>query len=119
MRRSLLLMAGLCVASIAAMAAPPAGNEMKPGSYECWGNGSARPLMNFTAKSGGKYIDSESKTGTYTIDPKNHYVTFKGGMLDGVLPKNFHAEYKIDRGRPKVSFIGSGGAEAQFCEWVK
>ena len=99
-------------------AAKPAAGDgtMSLGSYECWAFGQPRLLMNFTVLGGGKYVDSEKKTGTYRVDPANQHVTFHGGVLDGVLPAGFYAVYHLSQGRPAVSFRNAQGNEAQYCE---
>lgn len=89
--------------------------DIAPGSYECWGNGQARPLLNFTVLGNNQYRDSEGHTGTMRVDA-NGRVTFRGGNLDGFLPAGFYAVYHKPQGRPTVSFRNSGGSEAQYCE---
>jgi hypothetical protein len=98
--------------------APPAagGAGVAVGSYECWANGQARLLLNFTALQGGRYRDSEGHTGSISMNQANGRVTFQGGNLDGFLPAGFYAVYYAPKGRPTVSFRNSGGNEIQFCE---
>jgi hypothetical protein len=105
-------------------AAPPpaplrtAPGAVAPGSYECWANGQARMLMNFTVRPAAQYTDSEGKTGTYAVDASGR-IAFRGGMLDGVLPNGFYGVYLVDHGRPKVSFRNASGNEVTNCEWTK
>ena len=89
------------------------------GSYECWANGQARMLLNFTIGGGGKYTDSDGKVGSFGFDAKTARIVFKGGLLDGFMPQAFFAIYHEPQGRPTVSFRNSGGSEATFCEKVK
>src|SRR5262249_34435040 len=104
-------------AAHAAPSAPPASG-MANGSYECWSNGQARMLMNFTVRGLGQYTGSDNQPGAFTV-AANGRVTFRGGALDGIMPAGFVALYEIYRGRPKVGFRGPSGGEAAFCEWVR
>lgn len=104
----------LWAAFIAMAADAPA--SVAAGSYECWANGQARLLMNFTIKSATQYADYENKPGIYQYDSKSGKVAFKGGGLDGVMPDGFTAIYHVPQGRPTVSFRSPRGAEAAFCE---
>ncbi|HEX2591630.1 MAG TPA: hypothetical protein VHL34_09050 [Rhizomicrobium sp.] len=90
---------------------------MAMGAYECWGNGEARMLMNFTVTGAGTYKGSDNSTGKFTLT--GNTVTFTSGSLNGVMPDGFVAKYEIRKGIPTVSFVGPSGAEAQFCEHVK
>jgi hypothetical protein len=99
--------------SVAAAGAP------KMGSYECWANGQARMLLNFSFTSGSQYTGSDGKAGSYSIDVNTARIKFKGGALDGVMPDGFYAIYHIAQGRPTVSFMGPSGSEASFCQWVR
>lgn len=89
------------------------------GSYECWANGQARMLMNFTIKPDSKYLDSDNKPGTYGYDPKTGRIEFKGAGLDGVMPAGFFAIYHEPKGHPTVSFRSPRQSEAAFCEKVR
>ena len=100
-------------------ASPPAAasaGAVAEGAYECWANGEARPLMNFTIRGGGQYVGTDGARGAYRLDPSTMRVTFAGGALDGVMPPGFYAVYHVPSGRPTVSFRGRSGAEAAFCE---
>lgn len=99
-----------------ASAATPAG-QMAFGRYECWANGQARLLMNFSTTAAGRYTGSDGKSGRYSLDAARR-VSFEGGALDGVMPAGFTAVYHADQGRPTVSFRGRSGSEAAFCERV-
>jgi hypothetical protein len=116
-------------AAAAASAAQPAAGAATPaasssaadggvtaGAYDCWANGEARPLMNFTVRAGGRYVGADGKAGTYRLDAATQRITFSGGALDGVMPSGFSAIYHLAQGRPTVSFRGRGGGEAAFCE---
>jgi hypothetical protein len=89
------------------------------GTYECWANGEARLLLNFTIRNRSQYTDSEGKPGAYSYDSASGRVTFKGGMLDGAMPNGFQAIYHEPKGKPTVSFRSPRGSEAAFCEKVK
>jgi hypothetical protein len=95
---------------------PAAGGGVASGSYQCWANGQARPLLNFTALAGNQYRDNQGTTGGMLVDGGTGRVTFKGGLLDGFMPAGFYAVYYAPQGRPTVSFRNSGGGEAQFCQ---
>jgi Caspase domain len=86
------------------------------GMYECWGNGQARTLMNFTVRDASHYAGSYNGTGTFSFDAETTRITFKGGSLDGVLPDGWYAIYHAVRGRPTISFVSEAGAAATFCE---
>lgn len=88
------------------------------GSYECWANGAARLLMNFKIVDGKRYASTEGERGAYNYDPANGQIGFKGGHLDGAMPKGFTAVYREPKGRPTVSFRSARGSEAAFCEKV-
>ena len=94
----------------------PSAIGIAPGAYECWANGQARPLLNFTALGNRQYRDAEGHIGAMNIDPATGRVTFRGGNLDGFLPAGFSAVYHAPKGHPTLSFRNSGGSEIQFCE---
>jgi hypothetical protein len=108
------------VSSIPAQGLPGAparsGGGLAQGSYECWANGQARALLNFTAKAGGQYIGSDGKSGSFSIDAGTGRIAFHGGSLNGVFPAGFYAVYHEPQGRPTVSFRSDRGAEVAFCE---
>jgi len=99
----------------AAQAAKPA--VVATGSYECWAHGQARMLLNFKVTGKSTYT-GESDKGSFTYDSASGKVTFKGGHLDGVMPKGFTTVYHEKNGKPTVSFRGTSGSEASFCERV-
>jgi hypothetical protein len=86
------------------------------GSYECWANGSARMLLNFTIRTAAQYTGSDGKPGSYGYDANTGRITFKGGALDGAMPDGFYAIYQELKGVPTVSFRSPRGAEASFCQ---
>ena len=95
---------------------PAAGNLMPPqGPYECWANGQARMLLNFSVLPNNQYRDSEGHVGSLQV-AGNGRVTFRGGNLDGFMPAGFYAVYYTPQGRPTISFRNSGGSEVQFCQ---
>jgi len=91
------------------------GQGIAPGSYECWGNGQARPLLNFTALGNNQYRDSQGHEGSMSV-ASNGRVTIRGGNLDGFLPEGYYAEYYAPRGRATLSFRNSSDHEVQYCE---
>ena len=93
-----------------------AAGSVSVGAYECWGNGEARPLLNFTIRDASHYAGTDGKAGTFVFDAATTRITFKGGSLDGVLPTGFFTTYHLAQGRPTVSFMSPSGNEAQFCE---
>lgn len=104
-------------ASALAMAQSP--KSVALGSYECWAWGQARMLMNFKVTSDKRYTNEDGKKkGDYAYSSSTGLITFKGGHLDGILPKGFTAVYHEKNNKPTVSFRGSSGSEAQFCERV-
>lgn len=110
---ALLLAVGLLPGTAAAQAP-----DMPTGSYECWANGAARMLMNFTVTAPGRYTDSDGKAGRFALDAASGKVTFQGGLLDGAMPDGFIAVFHAPGGKPTVSFRSPRGAEAAFCERV-
>ncbi|MFN3325381.1 MAG: hypothetical protein ACK5AZ_17950 [Bryobacteraceae bacterium] len=118
----------ICVNSIAALAVVCGGQvqaqqagagKVAQGAYECWANGEARLLMNFTIVDGSRYTGSEGEMGTYSFDPASKRITFQGGSLDGAMPDGFYAIYHEPKGVPTVSFRSRRDAEAAFCENAK
>jgi hypothetical protein len=96
-----------------------ASGNVKTGSYECWSNGEARMLLNFKITGAGQYTGSDGKAGTFSVDSNTGRVKFKGGALDGVMPAGFYAVYHVPQGRPTVSFYGTSGSEASYCQWMR
>lgn len=94
---------------------PGAANVVAPGSYQCWANGQARPLLNFTSSGNGQYTGVDGLPGTMNVDG-NGRVAFRGGSLDGFLLAGYYAVYYAPQGRPTVSFRNSGGSEIQYCQ---
>ena len=116
---SLLLCAAAVLATCGTSAAQPSARStagVAVGAYECWANGQARMLMNFTIRDASHYAGSDGSAGTFSFDAATTRITFKGGSLDGVMPDGFYAIYHSVQGRSKVSFMGPGGAEATFCD---
>lgn len=101
-----------CVAAVAQAARPAV---VAPGSYECWAHGQARMLLNFKVTGKNTYAGESSK-GSFTYDSASGKLTFKGGHLDGIMPKGFTTVYHEKNGKPTVSFRGASGSEASFCE---
>lgn len=91
---------------------------LPPGAYECWGNGEARLLMNFTVTGPNAYKGSDNSMGNFSVTGGGN-VNFLSGSLNGVMPHGFVSKYEVRKGVPTVSFVGPSGAEAQYCEHVK
>lgn len=91
------------------------GQGMTPGLYECWGNGQARPLLNFTALGNNQYRDSQGHVGSMVV-ASNGRVEIRGGNLDGVLPDGYYAVYYAPQGRATLSFRNSSDSEVQYCQ---
>ena len=72
--------------------------------------------MNFTVSGANHYAGTDNKPGTFSFDPATSRVVFTGGTLDGVMPAGSYVIYHVLQGRPTVSFMGAGGAEAAFCQ---
>jgi hypothetical protein len=87
------------------------GGALVTGAYECWNFTSPRMGLNFTLQRGGRYVDTESKSGTYAFDTSSGRIAFKGGALDGQTPV-----YDATKAKPKVSFRNDQGREIAFCE---
>jgi hypothetical protein len=100
-------------------AASGGSGALATGSYECWANGQARMLLNFSIRSSSQYIGSDGQPGTYSYDPASTRVTFKTGALNGVMPAGFYAIYHAPQGRQTVSFRSASGNEASFCQLVR
>jgi hypothetical protein len=113
-----LLIAAAMAATAQQKSAPPPA-KVATGPYECWANGAPRLLLNFSIRSATDYRDSDNKPGTYIYDSKTGRITFKGGGLDGVMPRNFYSIYHEPKGRPTVSFRNPQGSEASYCERTK
>lgn len=99
---------------VAKSAEPSAGRGIPTGKYECWANGQARLMLNFTIDDESHYVGADGTRGTYSL--QGDQVTFHGGALDGAMPTGFSAVYHRPGGRPTVSFRSGRGAEAAFCE---
>ena len=75
-------------------------------------------MMNFTILDGSRYKDSNGQAGTYAIHGAGK-MTFRGGLVDGVLPSGYTIRYYVPQGRPTASFRNSGGDEVSFRQWVR
>jgi hypothetical protein len=94
------------------------GGPLAPGSYECWAFSSPRMGLNFTITGPGAYRGAEGGTGAFSYDAATGAITFTSGPLAGAMPTGFRVIYEVRRGKPTVSFVGTSGAEASFCEKV-
>jgi len=115
--RHLPLCLGLVLFASPALAqtAPIAG-----GAYECWANGSARMLLNFSITGPSSYRQTDGgKTGSYRYTPATKAFAFTSGPLQGIMPDGFTAIYEVRNGTPTVSYRGRSGFEASFCEKAK
>ena len=115
----LILLIAAALAATAQQKSTPSPAKVVTGAYECWANGAPRLLLNFSIRSTTEYRDTDNKPGTYAYDPKTGRITFKGGGLDGVMPRNFYSIYHEPKGRPTVSFRNAQGSEASYCERTK
>ncbi|HEV8145656.1 MAG TPA: hypothetical protein VGP79_04715 [Bryobacteraceae bacterium] len=115
----LVLLITAAMAAIAQQKSAAAPAKVATGAYECWANGAPRLLLNFSIRSATEYRDTDNKPGTYAYDSKTGRIIFKGGGLDGVMPRNFYAMYHEPKGHPTVSFRNPEGREASYCERTK
>lgn len=72
-------------------------------------------LLNFTVTSPGHYKAADGTTGTFSYNPTTTAIAFTG-YEGNVMPPGFTSIYHVPQGRPTVSFRGTGGAEASFCQ---
>lgn len=87
------------------------------GSYQCWSNGQARMLLNFTIRAGGLYSGSDGRPGRYSFDPASQRISFSGGSLENAFGPGYHSIYHAPQGRPTVSIQSERtGGEAAFCQ---
>jgi hypothetical protein len=93
-----------------------AGGAVPQGVYQCWSGNHANLTLNFSITGANQYAGYNGNAGTFSFDAASTRIAFKGGSLDGALPKGFYAIYHAPGGRPTVSFRDSGGAEAAFCQ---
>jgi len=117
--KALVLFIWAAMGALAQQKSTPPPAKIATGPYECWANGAPRLLLNFSIRSTTEYRDSDNKPGTYTYDLKTGRISFKGGGLDGVMPRNFYSVYHEPKGRPTVSFRNPQGSEASYCERTK
>lgn len=88
------------------------------GLYECWAWGQARMLLNVTVTGASTYRGEESgETGTYSL--KGNALTWESGPLKGIMPDGFTTIYEVREGVPTISYLGTTGSEASFCENTK
>lgn len=64
--------------------------------------------MNFVIQGGGRYLDAEGKSGSYTL--ASGKIAFKGGALDGQT-----ALFKPQK-PPTIAFLGTGVRETETCQ---
>ncbi len=103
-------------APVVAPPAPERSGGVVEGQYECWSNGQARGLLNFTIVAGGRYLDSSGKPGSFAFSPANSRITFRGGVWGGGVPAGYYSIYYEPQGRPTVSIRSQGGSEVAFCQ---
>lgn len=92
------------------------GGTVAQGVYECWSSNRANFTLNFTVRGGNQYTGYNGSSGTFSFDPGTQRITFKGGSLDGVMPRGFYSIYYVPQGRPTVSYRNPSGSEAAFCQ---
>jgi hypothetical protein len=78
------------------------------GHYVCFHFTTPLPLLNFTIKGGGRYVDAGGRTGSYSFSGGK--ITFHGGNFDGQ-----HAAFR-SRGTPTIAFMSARGAETEVCQ---
>jgi len=100
-------------------AKPADTGKIATGQYECWAFSSARPALNFKITSGSNYTGSDGSAGSYTFNPSDGSLTFKGGFLPGAVPAGYHWVYHVPGGRPTASLRNAGNSEVSFCQWVR
>lgn len=109
--------AAFAVATVLAGATPAAASDgMAAGPYECWYFNEARLLLNFTVTGPASYAGYDGTPGTYVLDAATREVVFGSGTLKGVMPEGFKAVYEVRHGIPTLSYIGTSGSEASFCQ---
>lgn len=107
----------------AANAPPPApapdgdARAVAEGDYECWANGSANLLLNFTVTGNGRYRASDNSTGRFDYDASTGAISFTGYLRD-VMLDGWTTNYHEQGGVPTVSFVSDRGSEAAFCQRV-
>ena len=57
------------------------GGAVVEGAYECWSNGQARMIFNFTIRAVSQYTDAEGHAGSFKFAPSNSRIRFIGGNL--------------------------------------
>ena len=102
-----------------AVAKPADAGKVATGQYECWAFTSARPALNFKIASGSNYTGSDGSSGSYTLNPSNGSLIFKGGFLPSAVPAGYHRVYYVPSGRPTASLRNAGNTEVSFCQWVR
>jgi hypothetical protein len=113
---ALIFLLGISGLSQSAGQANSTPGKVVIGSYKCWAYGQPRMLLNFTIRDATQYTGSDGKAGTYSFDSKTTRIVFKGGFLDGVMPKGFYTIYHEPQGMPTVSFRGPSNSEASYCQ---
>ncbi len=88
---------------------------MQPGLYECWAWGQARMLLNVTVTGATSYRgEASGEDGTYSLNGTS--LTWESGPLVGIMPDGFSTIYEVRNGTPTISYTGTSGGEAAFCE---
>lgn len=100
-----------------AAASREAGGAMAQGDYECWANGSANLLLNFTVTGNGRYRASDGSSGGFDYDAATGAITFTGYLRE-VMLDGWTTNYHEMGGIPTVSFVSDRGSEAAFCQKV-
>lgn len=103
-------------APAAPLAAGGGSGSVEPGAYECWSSNRANLTLNFTIRGPGQYTGFDGKPGTFTMDAGSGRMTFKGGFLDGAIPRGYTPVYGKPHGHPTVSIRNKDGSETAFCE---
>lgn len=86
-----------------------------PGLYECWAWGQARMLLNVTITGDSTYRgEASGETGTYSLN--GNTLTWDSGPLKGIMPDGFTTVFEVREGVPTISYLGTSGSEASFCQ---
>ncbi len=115
---SALSLLAIAPSSAQATKPAPAAASVALGSYECWAYSRPRMGLNFKVTGPGRYTNADGKAGVFTYNASTKAIVFTTGPLSNIMPDGFKAIYEVRQGKPTVSYIGTSGSEASFCEKV-
>ena len=88
---------------------------MAQGTYECWYFSQAQPGLNVTVTGDTSYTAlADGSTGEYALS--GNAITWVSGLMQGAMPDGFKTLYEVRNGKPTISYVGTSGSEAAFCE---